>query len=248
MNKRIILPSQIKQQTASVNKVTCSSNLVIGTTVGLVKQHNEDSVGCVFNKGFIKICIADGHWGIKTSRLIVNHWLKSKISFPNTSVEAIRETKRIENKLFKIFGKSRMDPSRDFTPEASFIAIQIIKDRLSIVGYGDCRLLIANNGALKFNAEVNDTWLGAFSHLQLRKRLSVDQATKFKKIQMIKGDSVFLFTDGIDQCVYEKNTISFDFISGQSKLNDLSKIFDKLIEEVFANGAQDNASLAIFRF
>lgn len=248
MNKKIILPSQTKQQTALVNKVMFSPNLVIGTTIGLVKQHNEDTVGCVLNKDLIRICIVDGHWGSETGRFIVKHWLKSEVAFPNSSTEAIRETKRIEKELFRMFGKTQMDPNKDFTPEASFIAVEIIKKRISIVNYGDCRLLVVNNGTMKFNLEVSDTWLGAFSHLQLRKRLPVDRATKFKKTQLIKGDFVFLFTDGIDQCVYEKNTISFDFISSQSKLNDLSKIFDKLIGEVFANGAQDNASLVIFRF
>lgn len=220
----------------------------MGTTAGLVKQNNEDHIGCSINKDFIRICIADGHWGDDASRLIVNHWLKDKVIFPKSSIQAVRETKIIENKLFNIFGKFRMDPDNDFTPEASFIAVEIIGDKLSIVSYGDCRLLIANNGITKFHLEGNSTWLGAFSHLHLRKRLSVNQVTKFLQIQCGKDDFVFLFTDGVDQCVYEKDTISFDFISSQSKNIDLSKTFDKLISEVFANGAQDNASLGIFRF
>lgn len=247
MKKRVILPSKTMHKIGSINKVVCP-NFVMGTTAGLVKQNNEDSIGCSINKDFIRICIADGHWGNDASRLIVNHWLKNKVMFPNSSIQALRETKIIENKLFNIFGKFRMDPDKDFTPEASFIAIEIIRDKISIVNYGDCRLLIANNGITKFNLEGNSTWLGAFSHLNLRKRLSVNQGTKFLKMKCGKDDFLFLFTDGVDQCVYEKDTISFDYISRLSRNIDLSKIFDVLIGEVFANGAQDNASLGIFRF
>lgn len=247
MKKRVFLPSRTMNKIGSINKVVCP-NFVMGTTAGLVKQNNEDSIGCFINKDFIRICIADGHWGDDASRLIVNHWLKNKVIFPNSLIAATRETKTIENKLFNIFGKPRMDPNKDFTPEASFIAIEIIGDKLSIVSYGDCRLLIANNGVNKFHLEGNSTWLGTFSHLHLRKRLSVNQATIFFKMQCGKDDILFIFTDGVDQCIYEKNTISFDFISSQSKKIDLAVTFDKLISEVFTNGAQDNASLGIFRF
>ena len=141
-----------------------------------------------------------------------------------------------------------MDPNKDFTPEASFIAIEIIRNKISIVSYGDCRLLIANNGVTKFHLKSKSTWLGVFSRLQLRKRLSIDQAINFRQMQLVRGDFIFLFTDGVDQCIYEKDTISFDYISEQSSNTNLLNIFDKIVGEVFAHGAQDNASLAIFKF
>jgi len=248
MNKTIFLPSQLKTNLGSIAKVVCCPNFVMGTTTGLVKQNNEDSIGCHIKKNFVRICIADGHWGNDAAKLITNHWLKNKGIFPNCSTEAIRETKIIENKLFKIFGKSRMDPNKDFTPEASFIAIEIIRNKISIVSYGDCRLLIANNGVTKFHLKSKSTWLGVFSRLQLRKRLSIDQAINFRQMQLVRGDFIFLFTDGVDQCIYEKDTISFDYISEQSSNTNLLNIFDKIVGEVFAHGAQDNASLAIFKF
>lgn len=248
MKNTTVLPSTLGSEIKRIEKNNISSNFIFGTTQGLVKQTNEDCIGCRVGKDQMLVCIADGHWGSETSQLIVRHWLKRKALFPNSLKNAINKTKILENKISKIFGKPQMDPENDFTPEASFVAIKICGDILSVVAYGDCRMLVANKGNIKFCLKITNTWLGAFSHLSLRKRLSIKNAIRFKKIKVVKGDFIFLFTDGVDQCIYEKDTISFDFIAGLSKLTDLNKVFDKLMEEVFTNGAQDNASLAILRY
>lgn len=244
--KKSIIPTITKK--GVIEKVKILPNLILGTTVGLVKSINEDRVGCSIDGNSIRICVEDGHWGKKAAKMIVDHWVRKGRVFPNGRTEAIPEVLKIEQKLFKLFGKINMDPNSDFTPEASFIVMQLVGESLKVISYGDCRLLIAKEGTVKTKLTTKETWLGAFSHLGLRKRLSVKNAIKFKKIKVVKGDFIFLFTDGVDQCVYEKDTISFDFIAGLSKLSDLNKVFDKLMEEVFTNGAQDNASLAILRF
>jgi len=244
--KKVIVPTITKK--GFIEKVRILPNLILGATIGLVKSINEDSVGCLRDGNSIRICIADGHWGKKAAEMIVDHWVRKGRVFPNGRAEAISEVQKIEQKLFKLFGKNNMDPNSDFTSEASFIVMQFVGESLKVISYGDCRLLIAKEGTVKTKLTTKETWLGAFSHLGLRKRLSVKNAIKFKKIKVIKGDFIFLFTDGVDQCVYEKDTISFNFIAGLSKLTDINKVFDKLMEEVFTNGAQDNASVAILRY
>jgi len=64
---------------------------------------------------------------------------------------------------------------------------------------------------------------------------------------LAENDCIFLFTDGIDQCIYEKDTISFEKIAMLSKTN-VKDIFDELFKEVFDYGAEDNASLAVFKY
>ncbi len=247
MKKTIYLPSKTKNKLDTVERIVISDYLIIGSTTGLKKKNNEDSIGCFTNKGIIRICIADGHWGEKASRLITRHWLNSELEFPSNSFESKQETKKTENKLYKKFGKPAMNGNKDFTPEASFVAVEISNGNISIVSYGDSRLLIANNGKLKFKQKCSNTWLGAFSHLGLRKRISVEKATFFRRNKLAENDCVFLFTDGIDQCVYEKDTISFEKIAMLSKTN-IKDTFDELFKEVFDYGAEDNASLAVFKY
>ncbi len=248
MNKTFCLPSITTNRLGFVEKILINKNLIIGSTIGFKKKNNEDSIACYVNKKSTRICIADGHWGEEASRTIVKHWLNRRLIFPGSSLQAKQETKKVENKLYKKFGKSVMDENKDFTPEASFIAIEILENNVHVVSYGDSRLLVGNNGKLKFKQECKETWLGAFSHLQLRKRMSAEKGTLFKKRKLVEGDCIFLFTDGVDQCVYEKDTISFEKIAGLSKKANLEDIFEELFKEIFDYGAEDNASLVVFKY
>ena len=215
--------------------------------MGLVKSINEDRSGCVLDGSSLRICVADGHWGEASAEIIVDRWIKKKLVFPTNRVEVLSEVIKIEEKLFKLFGKTNMNPDLEFTPEASFISIQIKKNTLKAISYGDTRLFVARKGKLKTQLATRETWLGAFSKLGLRNRISVREGLVFEEIQLQEADVVLIFTDGIDQCVYEKDTLSSQFLAKQTKTDAVKKIFDSIFDAVFAAGAEDNATLAVLK-
>ena len=200
MNKEYNIPSNIKTQPDFIEKVLVSDNFMIASAIGLKKEINEDFVGYYINNDATRICISDGHWGEEAASIIAKHWLNKELNFPIDFAEAKKEAKKIEAELYNKFGKVDMDEDKDLTPEASFIVAEISKDNISIISYGDSRLLIVNKEKVTFTQECKSTWLGAFSHLGLRGRLSVENATVFNTKKLINGDSVILFTDGVDQC------------------------------------------------
>jgi len=243
--KKIIIPTITKK--GLIEKVKLASNLVVGTTVGLVKDMNEDKVGCVLENNSLRICIADGHWGEAAAKIIVKHWMKEEVAFPVNRKEAVLEVIKIEQKLFKLFGKTNMDPNSDFTPEASFIVIQIVDKSLKIISYGDCRLLITNEEKVKTKLITKETWLGAFSQLGLRNRVSVHDGLVFEEITLLENDSVLIFTDGIDQCVYEQDTLNDEFLANLTNEKIAENTFDNIFNAVFAAGAEDNGSLVVLK-
>jgi serine/threonine protein phosphatase PrpC len=243
--KKIIIPTITKA--GFIEKVELVPHLILGTTVGLVKSINEDRSGCVLDGNSLRICVADGHWGEAAAETIVEHWIKKKMEFPVNRDEALSEAIKIEEKLFKSFGKTNMNPDLDFTPEASFISIQIEENTLKAISYGDSRLLVARNGKVKAQLATKETWLGVFSKLGLRNRISVKQGLVFEEIQLKEADVVLIFTDGIDQCVYEKDTLSSQFLAKQTKTDAVKKIFDSIFDAVFAAGAEDNATLVVLK-
>lgn len=228
-------------------RIALDNNLILQTAKGLVKEANEDSIGYFANETLKRICIADGHWGDQASRTAVRYWTDEEREFPTTLSSAISRTQELEEMIYTEFGKPSMNENSDFTPETSFTCIEILDNNVTIISYGDTRLLIANNGTLKYKQATHETWLGAFSYLELRNRMPAEQATTFTKIQLDQNDYIFLFTDGVDQCVYEKDTIPLEKIVELSKQQHLGRIFNTLFQEIFKNGAEDNASLAVFR-
>lgn len=239
-----ILPLVDKPQ-ALISKVVVDNRLVIGTTAGLVKKSNEDRIGYLVHDDITRVCIVDGHWGEKAAQIIVEHWLKLRLDFPASKKTAMAETNSVEKKIFKAFGKPVMNPNKDFTPEASFIVIQIKRRDITIVSYGDCRLIITSGDKIIYEHETQQTWLGAFSALGLRNRQSVEDATLYKKLTPEKGGFTLLYTDGIDECIYKKPTISLKAIASLANQDSSEAVFDSILEEVFAYGAKDNASLAV---
>jgi serine/threonine protein phosphatase PrpC len=242
---RIIIPTITKR--GFVEKAKPATNLIVGSTVGLVKSINEDSIGCLLNDNYIRVCVADGHWGKKAAEIIVDHWMKEGLIFPTNNKEAISEVIKIEKKLFKLFGKTNMDPNSDFTPEASFIATQLVGKTLIVVSYGDCRLLTANKGKIKTKLATKETWLGAFSQLGSRNRISVDNGLVFEKVILQENDTVLIFSDGIDQCVYERNTLSDEFLANLTNKETVENTLNSIFSAVFTAGAEDNASLVVLK-
>ena len=237
----IILPSIA---TKEIFKQTLGGG-VFGTTAGLVKATNEDRLGYLNTADGLRVCIADGHWGDGAADMIVKYWLSESTQFPLTSEKAVKATQAIEKQLDTHFGTSDMDADVDKTPEAAFIAAELTGNTLQIVSYGDCRLLVARQGKIYYQLPTKATWLGAFSHRGMRDRQPIKDALSFTSLSLLPGDVVMLFTDGIDECVYEVPTISFDTIAEYGSTNPPSEAFDKIMNKVFAVGAQDNASLAV---
>jgi len=201
--------------------------LTFFTTPGLVKSVNEDVVG--INQNII--CICDGHWGTQAAILacktLANH-------FPTSRFQAVATLKTIQEKLFKI--QKNPDP-----PETSVLAIKInIKNHSFIyISYGDCRLLVSRKNRIFFSLPTCPTWLGALSHQKTRNRLSVDQATLFGTKKLHPNDQLFLFTDGVDECIYETPTIPHTWLIKHSP--------DQILSRIQKHGAQDNASLVIVK-
>lgn len=244
--RRLIVPA-INKPRARVNKVALGDWLVIGTTAGLVKKNNEDRVGYLVSGSLTRICVADGHWGEEAAQIIAEHWLKPSLNFPVSKRTAVLETKSVENKIYKTFRRPVMDSEKDFTPEASFVAIQISQNDVSIVSYGDCRILATKDGKIVYEQPTTPTWLGVFSHSGIRDRLSVEKATIYKDLPLENGSAILIYTDGIDECIYEKPSISDNTLAGITNQDGSEAVFDSILREVFTFGAEDNASLAVVK-
>lgn len=244
--KKIIIP---KEKSERIEKIKITPNLTIGSTAGLIKGFNEDRIGLKISSNVdnIRICIADGHWGEKTSEIITDYWIKKDIKFPENRKEAIEEVFKLEQKLYRLFGNTNMDPNSDFTPEASFTTAQLVNNCLNVASYGDCRMILIRDGKIKTKLTTNETWLGVFSHLELRGRLSIKKALVYNKIKLKPSDTLLFFTDGVDQCVYEKDTISFEVLANLTSNNSSEKAFDEIFKLVQKAGAQDNASLIVLK-
>jgi len=218
--------------------------LITGITAGLLKNNNEDVVSFNVNKSNIKICLCDGHWGDFAAKYVNNYILNT--SFPKSFNEAVEFMRAIEHKLWKKLGKEIMDPEQDFTPETGFIAIEKTDNLISILAYGDCRLIIIRNGRVIYRLDTYETWIGAFSYLKLRNRLPIQEALIYKNIACKHGDIVMLYSDGIDECRYNMQTLSSEWLVHQINSSiDLKSIANNIFEGVKNHGAEDNASLAL---
>jgi serine/threonine protein phosphatase PrpC len=198
-------------------------------------------------KGFVRICIADGHWGNAAAEAVAVYWLYEVDPFPTTHAAAVKLTGQIEEMLYQRFGKPTMDSETDFTPEASFIAVEVREQQAMIVSYGDCRLMVVRNRRPVFNLHMEATWLGAFSRLGLRNRLPVKTGLVFERHFLEAGDRLALFTDGVDECVYEKPTISMTELAKLLGGKNIPTSLEAVLARVAAYGAEDNASLAVYQ-
>lgn len=215
------------------------------STPGFVKTANEDAIGVRSSQNGYRAVIADGHWGDGAAQLAKKYWLEHS-TFPNDTGEAIDATHELESLLYDAYGRRQMDESKDFTPETSFIAVEIRDGVMKTVSYGDCRLWIVRHNDLLYEHPTTPTWLGAFSRLGLRKRLPVSKACIFYEQPLEDEDKVVLFTDGVDECVYETPTI------GKAELLDLlsstgpAEALQRVLKAVESHGAEDNATLALY--
>ncbi len=221
-----------------LNTLFCSSS-------GLIKDTNEDKFGYKVTHRGIRVCFCDGHWGTQSSEDIVDFMLALE-TFPKSKKSAFFITKKIEKILFDNFGKPNLDENKDFTPESSFVVYEQKADSLSVFGYGDVRFSIFRDGRLIFKLQTNPTWLGAFSYLGLRNRTSVEKAICFSKVLLQKGDVIFTYTDGVDECIYETKTLDESFFLDVFDSNSsCDAASNKILQEILKNGAEDNFSYGI---
>lgn len=208
------------------------------STRGLIKKINEDQIRRRVLKNRIVVVLCDGHWG-KSAAVFVSNQIV--VNFPQNQNQAQNLLRSLQQKLFESCQKTDPDPELDKPSETSMIAIQFDKKskELIILSYGDCRGLISKKGEIINKIPTNKTWLGAFSHLGLRNRLSIESGLIFQKTNLKKNDRLWLFTDGVDECIYEKLTIPHTWIVKHTK--------NQILARILKHGAEDNASLVILK-
>lgn len=241
-----LLPAAAREDVA-IEKIVLDEHRVLGTCIGLKRDTNEDRLGLISTKYGTRICITDGHWGEEAAQTGVDTLLDDQLDITAGRGEAVGAIKAAETKLYDKYGKPNMDEAKDFTSETSLLAVEIADTEATVVSYGDARLLVVRDGSITYNCPTHPTWLGAFSRLGLRSRTSVEQTTVYDKVALQKGDIIIVFTDGIDECVYETPTISFETLAEIVSQEPPEAAFDIIMDRVFAHGAEDNASLAIIR-
>ena len=237
-----------KDDDQAATRFSSDDNICLMTTTGLSKESNEDSIGLVRDGGNTIVSIGDGHWGKEAAEIATEQILSSPDTFPGNRDEAIEVSESIEKLIYAKFGAKLMDENSDFTPETSFASVRINKNGMDVFGYGDCRVIVVRSGKVVYRMNIEETWIGVFSRLGLRGRKSVSEATLFERVPIKKGDIIMLYTDGVDECIYEVPTISMDDIVAIVDQNKTAEqIAQALMDEVFNYGAEDNASMAILK-
>lgn len=213
----------------------------MSTKLGLVKEVNEDAIGCRTEEdGTLRISIADGHWGQEAAVECVEYWLNNPID-----TNPLQSMRWLEATLAKRFAVPLPDAETTRTPEASTLTITIHPDgRMNVVGYGDCRLSVVRDGRVMYRYNTLASWIGLFSSLGLRDRVPVDSGTVVESLPLLAGDTILLYTDGVDECVYETPTLDVESFAASD--NAPVQICEEIMRAVFECGAEDNATMAIF--
>lgn len=221
-------------------QIRVGEDLQLFNSLGLVKKVNEDYVLVVRQKDSLLFIIVDGHWGFESSEIILELIKKGLPTILDSREVAVELFQRFEKKIFEEMGFKGMDQEKDLTSESSVAIVIIEDDELIAVGYGDCRVHLINEEITSL-VKPKETWLGAFSHLGLRNRTSVERSLDFTKTVIKPGDILLLSTDGLQECIYEKMTISDQRILEISIRNsDLEGFCNGLAVESVKYGAEDN--------
>jgi hypothetical protein len=182
------------------------------TTTWLKKEINEDRIFLRQIDNKIYACICDWHWWDEASNIVNNFFISGKEKFPQNKAESILISKKIEKLIFQQCWNNNLNWIHDITPETSFIAIEIDKKNINIISYWDCRGFILNNKKTRIKIKQINSWIWSFSYLGLRNRLAIEENTFFKQVKIRKNDTIILFSDWIDECIYETPTISINEI------------------------------------
>jgi serine/threonine protein phosphatase PrpC len=239
-----ILPTQGHADVLEV--YSPAPNFLLSTTTGSRRETNEDRVGFAEDSGVIRLCVTDGHWGDTAADFVAQRMLIT--AAPKNRDEARKLIGKIEKSLWERFGSDKNpDANTDKTPETSFIAAWYnkVNKSLVVVGYGDVRCMIV--GAQKnILIPITNTWLGSFSLLGLRDRISVKEALFFGEYTLSSSDKIILYSDGVDECVYETKTITTEELAGIMRSSDnVGAASESIFKKIFLCGAEDNASIAL---
>ncbi|HTE57316.1 MAG TPA: SpoIIE family protein phosphatase [Verrucomicrobiae bacterium] len=155
---------------------------------------------------------------------------------------------RLQTALFERYGSEQADTPTDLTPEAAFIAVAVANSQLSVTSYGDCSLLVVNDGRIRFQLPKEATWLGAFSHAGLGNRKAVNEALIFKKVPLLPDDYIALFTDGLDEWEHdEKSSVQPEEIAALFDGSPAANVVKSLGYLAFSHNAQDDVSVLVHK-
>lgn len=153
---------------------------------------------------------------------------------------------RLERMLANRFAVPSHDTETTRTPEASTLTITVHPDnRMDVVGYGDCRLSVVRNGHVLYRYDTAATWLGLFSSIGLRDRIPAKSGTHVESVQLNKRDTILLYTDGVDECIYEKPTLDVESFAKSNAT--ATQIHDEVMGAVFRHGAEDNVTIVVYK-
>jgi serine/threonine protein phosphatase PrpC len=223
-----------------------SEQLAYFSVGGPTGHEPEDRLTVSLEDSWFRACIADGHWGPEAAQRTVDFW--SQQAQPTSRRQAVKKANSLEAQLFRAYGYPGMNADTDRPPEAAFAAIKVADGLLSVTSYGDCRLLVANQGQITYELPTQPTWLGPFSYLRLRHRQSPQRALVFKHMPLLPGDCVALFTDGLDEWNHdEQPCISSEEIATHMDDGSAREIVRSLGNLAFSHNAQDDVSLLVYQ-
>jgi serine/threonine protein phosphatase PrpC len=245
MYERYLLPANEQGPDALLD----FGDLAIGTCRGRIKRTNEDYIGYVRlsqEKQRVRLCICDGHWGGQAAQIIADYWLKPRKHFPQNKPEAISAVQGLQTHIKKLTPCHPEGP-----PEAAFIAAELGERVLRMVSFGDCRSLVARqegcNSHQVYHHTGLATWLGALTFSGHARRLPVERATQFRRLELEPRDVVILYTDGLDECIYETPTIATKTIAHTALLDAPGVATGNLLKLALEKGGEDNVSVAVLQ-
>lgn len=217
------------------------------TTTWLKKIINEDRIKVIKGEGFLRWCLCDGHWGSEAAERVLTEILSPSFIFPKSREEALFKIKVIEESLFLSYGSYKLNGVDDTTPETAFVAFELSGSTIRIFSYWDCRLFLLGKMS-SFHLPTISSWIGSFSYLWLRSRIPVTEWVFFTEIKVNDGDIILFFSDGVDECIYEKTTLTFPEICNIVTSHDSHReSITTLMSQIYHYWAEDNASIWVLR-
>ena len=246
-----------------------SSNIALGTSVGVTTKPNEDAAGVSVLGLEVVLAIADGHWGRDASEISVSKAME--LLRPRIRPSKDSETRA---RLFALFDQVNTELYELATsaPGASASETTLIVCHIKETpsgkylywsSFGDSYLFLVRSGELKQLNSLHQFWLGYLSKLSenadtktILMRFLSDEAryvgvasgleTGIEKLE--KDDILFLCTDGLIGSDYEPDPfilagfreILISDVSTKSKV-------EKMIESALRRGEQDNVSCVVAR-
>jgi serine/threonine protein phosphatase PrpC len=241
-----------------------SSNIALGTSVGVTSKPNEDCVGASVVGPEIVLALADGHWGRDASEIAVSRAVDliradsrpAKDSETRARLFALFE--QVNTELYEIAISAPGAPASETTLIVCHIKATPAGKYLYWSSFGDSFLFLLRNGELQQLNSLQACWLGYLSKLSenadtksiLMRFLSSEAryvgvasglATGIEKLE--SGDTIFLCTDGLVGSDCEPDPSILDGIKDilNSDLPLASRI-EQVIVSALERGEEDNIS------